>query len=83
MTQMNKGISPSAYTEFLSDVVTAVQQHRVQAIQSVQTISNQLYWKIGELTIQKQLEFGWGKSVILLLSRDLPQLIGEGVSWSP
>jgi predicted nuclease of restriction endonuclease-like (RecB) superfamily len=83
MTQLNKNISPDAYNEFLSDVATAVQQHRVQAIQSVQTISNQLYWNIGELIIQKQLEFGWGKSVILLLSRDLPQLIGEGVSWSP
>jgi predicted nuclease of restriction endonuclease-like (RecB) superfamily len=35
------------------------------------------------LIIKKQEEFGWGKSVILLLSRDLPQLIGEGVSWSP
>ena len=83
MTQLNKDISPDAYNEFLSDVATAVQQHRVQAIQLVQTISNQLYWNIGELIIQKQLEFGWGKSVILLLSRDLPQLIGEGVSWSP
>ena len=83
MTQLNKDILPDAYNEFLSDVATAVQQHRVQAIQSVQTISNQLYWNIGELIIQKQLEFGWGKSVILLLSQDLPQLIGEGVSWSP
>lgn len=83
MTPLHKDISPDAYNEFLSDVATAVQQHRVQAIQSVQTISNQLYWNIGELIIQKQLEFGWGKSVILLLSRDLPQLIGEGVSWSP
>ena len=83
MTELNKDILPEAYNEFLSDVATAVQQHRVQAIQSVQTISNQLYWNIGELIIKKQLEFGWGKSVILLLSRDLPQLIGEGVSWSP
>jgi hypothetical protein len=83
MTQLNKDISPVAYNEFLSDVATAVQQHRVQAIQSVQTISNQLYWNIGELIIKKQLEFGWGKSVILMLSQDLPQLIGEGVSWSP
>lgn len=83
MTQLNKNISPDAYNEFLSDVATAVQQHRVQAIQSVQTISNQLYWQIGELIIKKQEEFGWGKSVILLLSQDLPQLIGEGVRWSP
>lgn len=83
MTELNKDIAQEAYNEFLSDVATAVQQHRVQAIQSVQTISNKLYWNIGELIIQKQLEFGWGKSVILMLSRDLPQLIGEGVSWSP
>jgi predicted nuclease of restriction endonuclease-like (RecB) superfamily len=83
MIQLNKDISPVAYNEFLSDVATAVQEHRVQAIQSVQTISNELYWNIGELIIKKQLEFGWGKSVILLLSRDLPQLIGKGVSWSP
>lgn len=83
MTQLNKNISPDAYNEFLSDVATAVQHYRVQAIQSVQTISNQLYWHIGELIIKKQLEFGWGKSVILLLSQDLPRLIGEGVSWSP
>ena len=55
MTQLNKDILPDAYNEFLSDVATAVQQHRVQAIQSVQTISNQLYWNIGELIIQKQL----------------------------
>jgi hypothetical protein len=38
---------------------------------------------LGELIIKKQAEFGWGKSVILMLSQDLPQLIGEGVSWSP
>jgi predicted nuclease of restriction endonuclease-like (RecB) superfamily len=83
MTQLNKDISPVAYAAFLSDVANAVQQHRVEAVQAVQTISNQLYWNIGELIIKKQEEFGWGKSVILMLSQDLPQLIGEGVSWSP
>ncbi len=75
MSQLHHNISSDAYNEFLSDVATAVQEHRVQAIQSVQTISNQLYWTIGELIIKKQEEFGWGKSVILLLSQDLPQLI--------
>jgi predicted nuclease of restriction endonuclease-like (RecB) superfamily len=83
MTQLNKDISPVAYAAFLSDVANAVQHHRVEAVQAVQTISNQLYWNIGELIIKKQEEFGWGKSVILRLSQDLPQLIGEGVSWSP
>ena len=83
MNQLNKNISPDDYNEFLSVVATAVQQHRLQAIESVQTIANQLYWNIGELIIKKQSEFGWGKSVINLLSQDLPNIIGEGVSWSP
>ena len=83
MPELNKDISPDAYNEFLSDVATAIKQHRGKPIQSMQTMSNQLYWNIGELIIKKQLEFGWGKSVILLLSQDLPQLIGEGVSWYP
>lgn len=30
MTHLHKDISPDAYNEFLSDVATAVQQHRVQ-----------------------------------------------------
>lgn len=83
MKQLNKDISPDAYAVFLHDVANAVQQHRIEAVQAVQTISNQLYWNIGELIIKKQKEFGWGKSVILMLSQDLPHLIGEGVSWSP
>jgi hypothetical protein len=42
MTQLNKDISPVAYAAFLSDEACAVQQHRVEAVQAVQTISNQL-----------------------------------------
>ncbi|WP_310559044.1 DUF1016 N-terminal domain-containing protein, partial [Flavobacterium sp.] len=82
MSQKNE-IQSEIYHLLLDEVAGLVQNHRIQAVQSVQTISNQLYWNIGELIIKKQEEFGWGKSVILMLSQDLPQLIGEGVSWSP
>jgi hypothetical protein len=49
----------------------------------VQTISNRLYWNIGELIIKKQQEYGWGKSIVEKLSVDLPQYVGDGASWSP
>ncbi|WP_396165875.1 DUF1016 N-terminal domain-containing protein [Flavobacterium sp.] len=75
-------IEPSQYQHLLVEVAGLVQSHRIQAVQSVQTISNQLYWNIGELIIKKQQEFGWGNSVIESLSKDLPNLIGEGISWS-
>jgi predicted nuclease of restriction endonuclease-like (RecB) superfamily len=81
MSQSNK-IQTNNYQLLLDEVAGLVQTHRVQAVQSVQTISNQLYWNIGELIIKKQEEFGWGKSIIESLSKDLLGLIGDGVSWS-
>lgn len=81
MNQENKILSEN-YHLLLNEVAGMVQNHRIQAVQSVQTISNQLYWNIGELILKKQEEFGWGKSVIESLSKDLPSLVGEGISWS-
>ncbi len=81
MSQKNE-IQSENYHLLLDEVAGLVQNHRIQAVQSVQTISNQLYWNIGELIIKKQEEFGWGNSIIESLSKDLPNLIGDGISWS-
>lgn len=83
MTNIDKKVSNEAYQQFLAEIVSMVQNHRTRAVQSVQTISNQLYWNIGELIIKKQQENGWGKSIVEQLSKDLTRHIGEGVSWSP
>ncbi|MCE5330655.1 MAG: PDDEXK nuclease domain-containing protein [Bacteroidales bacterium] len=76
-------IPNEAYQPFLTEIVNLVQNHRVQAVQAVQSISNQLYWNIGELILQKQQEYGWGKSIVEKLSVDLNIQVGVGVSWSP
>lgn len=83
MTNINKNIAPEAYNQFLIEMVDMVQQHRVVAVQSVLTFANQLYWNIGEIIIQKQKEFGWGKSIVEQLSKDLNQQLGDTISWSP
>jgi predicted nuclease of restriction endonuclease-like (RecB) superfamily len=83
MTNIDKSSTTEAYQQFLFEIVNLVQNHRVVAVQSVQTISNQLYWNIGELILKKQQEHGWGKSIVEQLSNDLNHHIGEGVSWSP
>ncbi|HLD73066.1 MAG TPA: PDDEXK nuclease domain-containing protein [Candidatus Nanoarchaeia archaeon] len=80
---MDKKISNAAYQEFLSEIVNMVQNHRALAVQTVQTVSNRLYWNIGELIIKKQQQYGWGKSIVEQLSKDLNRNIGEGISWSP
>lgn len=79
----NKSISKEAYQRFLKDVVMMVQSHRAAAVQSVQSINNQLYWNIGELILKMQQQHGWGKSIVEKLSNDLQHQIGKGVSWSP
>jgi len=58
MTTVGKNISHENYQHFLAEIVSLVQYHRVQAVLSAQTISNQLYWNIGELLISKQQEYG-------------------------
>lgn len=83
MTSINKNISEEVYSEFLNEIVSMVQNYRVLAVYSVQTISNQLYWNIGELILNKQNEYGWGKSIVEKISKDLNNRIGEGISWSP
>ena len=83
MTTIKKNNSNGAYQKFLAEIVSLVQNHRVLAVQAVQTISNTMYWNIGELIINKQKQHGWGKSIVEQLSKDLTHHIGEGVSWSP
>jgi len=83
MMNIEPNIPHAEYQQFLAEVVNLVQKHRVVAVQSVQTLSNQLYWNIGELILLKQKEFGWGKSVVEKLSKDLNHQLGDAISWSP
>lgn len=73
----------NAYQDFVAEILSLVQNHRIHAVRSVQTISNQLYWNIGALIIDKQQKYGWGKSIVECLSQDLSHHFGNAVSWSP
>lgn len=42
----------------------------------------QLYWKIGELIVQRQEQEGWGKSVVEKLSKDLCAEIPDSKGYS-
>lgn len=53
MTIIDKNISNSDYQLFLAEIVNKIQHHRVEAVQAVQSISNQLYWEIGELILER------------------------------
>jgi predicted nuclease of restriction endonuclease-like (RecB) superfamily len=83
---MQKEIIPNHNTNyncFVDEIASMIQSHQIVAIKFVQTISNQLYWSIGELILAKQAEYGWGQSVIDKLSRDLLARFGNDmISYS-
>jgi hypothetical protein len=47
MTDITINNSETEYQHFVIEVVELVQQHRIQAVQAVQSYTNQLYWDIG------------------------------------
>ena len=76
-------LSNDNYNYFVDEIVSMIQSHQIVAVKSVQTVSNQLYWNIGELILAKQEEFGWGQSVIDKLSFDLMDRFGnDSISYS-
>ncbi len=83
MTDIKTNNLEIKYQHFVIEVVELVQQHRIQAVQAVQSYTNQLYWEIGELIIKRQQEHGWGKSIVKQLSNNLNHNLGDGISWSP
>lgn len=83
MTNIASNKIETEYQDFVTEIIDLVQHHRVQAVQIVQSYTNQLYWEIGELIIKRQQEYGWGKSIVKQLSNDLNHKLGDGISWSP
>jgi len=67
----------------VEEIVSMIHSHQIVAVRSVQNISNQLYWNMGEHILAKQAEYGWGQSVIDNLSRDLGARFGDdSISYS-
>lgn len=83
MTNIATNNPEANYQNFVTEVIDLVQHHRIQAVQIVQSYTNQLYWEIGELIIKRQNEHAWGKSIVKQLSNDLNHNLGKGISWSP
>lgn len=59
------------YTLFLSDIKAKIQQAQYEAMKAVNTHLVLLYWEIGKSISEKQVQQGWGKSVVENLAKDL------------
>lgn len=59
------------YHEFLTELKNQIRSRQYQALRAVNRELVALYWDMGTAIHSKQLELGWGKSVVENLARDL------------
>ena len=64
-------IDKSEYKKFLKEVKNRIYESQYRALKAVNIELITLYWGIGESIIEKQMQHGWGKSVVEKLSIDL------------
>ncbi len=74
--------TPNNYPQLLTDIRAAILQARIKAARVLNKELIQLYWKIGEMIVQRQGEEGWGKAVVDKLSQDLRSELPDSRGFS-
>ena len=64
-------IAPVGYADFLRDIKTQIRQRQFKALRAANRELLALYWWLGENISRRQIQQGWGKSVVENLARDL------------
>ena len=59
------------YSDLVISIKQRILQSQYEALKSVNKELIALYWDIGKSIVEKQEEFGWGKSVVKSLATDL------------
>lgn len=70
---MKKEISTleDSFTNFVKEIKSKILSSQYEALKAVNKELINLYWDIGKNIVEKQEEFGWGKSVVKNLSEEL------------
>ncbi len=62
------------YKEFFNEVIGRINSARIEAYKSVNYQQIRQNYDIGRMIVEKQSKFGWGKSVVEKLSKDINQI---------
>ena len=65
------GIIKSDYETFLVEIKERIRQAQYDALKTVNKELIKLYRDIGKMIVEKQKKYGWGKSIVENLARDL------------
>lgn len=70
------------YKLLLNQIKAQIQDARIKASQSVNRELILLYWRLGEEIVNSQEKYGWGKSIVEHLSKDLIDAFGGRYGFS-
>src|SRR5690606_27705594 len=74
---------PAGYDELLDDLKSRVRSAQLKAAVAVNRELIQLYWDIGRLSVERQEQEGWGKSVVERLADDIQRAFPGIKGFSP
>ncbi len=56
------------HIDFIADIKQQIKSAQYRALQNVNKEQILLYWNIGKTILDRQLQYGWGKSIVEILS---------------
>jgi len=68
---MKNNVQMNEYTNLLQDVKQRIRSAQYEALRAVNKELISLYWDIGKMIVDRQKKYGWGKSIVENLSKDL------------
>ena len=71
-----------AYKPFLNEVIEKINIARINASIAINYNSIQLNYDIGKLIVNRQEKYGWGKSIVERLSKDLREIFHGSERYS-
>lgn len=70
------------YKDFVINIKQRIRSAQYDAMRAVNKQAIQLNWDIGKMIVEKQDEFGWGKSIVEDLAKDLQAEFPGQQGWS-
>jgi predicted nuclease of restriction endonuclease-like (RecB) superfamily len=59
------------HIDFVQEIKTQIKKAQYRALQNVNKEQIQLYWNIGKIILERQLQYGWGKGIVEVLATEL------------
>ena len=77
-----KDVDYQQFKSLVEDVKQRIKSAQYRALQAVNKEQIALYWEIGQLIVERQEKFGWGKSIVENLADELKAAFTDSTGFS-